>query len=212
MTPDVLCRPATVSDMRKIAQLMQPLVDQNILLGKEMVVLYESVQQFIVAEIDGEIVGYGALHVMWEHMGEVRTLGVIDRVRGKGVGHRLLTELEQHALRLGLSQLVSLTFEVEFFARHGWRILPDAAPVVAADVYAELLRSPDEGIAEMLDLAHVKPNTLGNTRMLKTLRPAAAGSAPAAAGAAAGSAPAAVAGSTREKAERARDERLGDED
>ena len=122
MTPDVLCRPATVSDMRKIAQLMQPLVDQNILLGKEMVVLYESVQQFIVAEIDGEIVGYGALHVMWEHMGEVRTLGVIDRVRGKGVGHRLLTELEQHALRLGLSQLVSLTFEVEFFARHGWRI------------------------------------------------------------------------------------------
>ncbi len=40
---------------------------------------------------------------------------------------------------------------------------------MAADVYAELLRSHDEGVAEFLDLARVKPNTLGNTRMLKTL-------------------------------------------
>jgi amino-acid N-acetyltransferase len=31
------------------------------------------------------------------------------------------------------------------------------------------VRSPDEGIAEFLDLARVKPNTLGNTRMLKIL-------------------------------------------
>jgi amino-acid N-acetyltransferase len=36
-------------------------------------------------------------------------------------------------------------------------------------LYAELLRSPDEGVAEFLDLARVKPNTLGNTRMLKRL-------------------------------------------
>ena len=41
--------------------------------------------------------------------------------------------------------------------------------VVAPDVYSQLLRSPDEGVAEFLDLAHVKPNTLGNTRMLKHL-------------------------------------------
>jgi amino-acid N-acetyltransferase len=36
-------------------------------------------------------------------------------------------------------------------------------------VYSELLRSHDEGVAEFLDLARVKPNTLGNTRMIKTL-------------------------------------------
>ena len=40
--------------------------------------------------------------------------------------------------------------------------------VVSPDVYAELLRSHDDGVAEFLDLARVKPNTLGNTRMLKT--------------------------------------------
>ena len=36
-------------------------------------------------------------------------------------------------------------------------------------LYAELLRSHDEGVAEFLDLARVKPNTLGNTRMIKHL-------------------------------------------
>jgi amino-acid N-acetyltransferase len=36
-------------------------------------------------------------------------------------------------------------------------------------VYAELLRSYDEGVAEFLDLGRVKPNTLGNSRMLLRL-------------------------------------------
>ena len=38
-------------------------------------------------------------------------------------------------------------------------------------MFAELLRSHDEGVAEYLDLARVKPNTLGNTRMLLQLSP-----------------------------------------
>jgi len=37
---------------------------------------------------------------------------------------------------------------------------------VTHEVYDELLRSYDEGVAEFLDLERVKPNTLGNVRML----------------------------------------------
>ena len=40
---------------------------------------------------------------------------------------------------------------------------------VDAETYAELVRSHDDGVAEFLDLARVKQNTLGNSRMLKTL-------------------------------------------
>jgi amino-acid N-acetyltransferase len=40
---------------------------------------------------------------------------------------------------------------------------------VEPDVYAQLLRSYDEGVAEFLDLDRVKPNTLGNTRMMLCL-------------------------------------------
>jgi len=70
-------RAATTSDIRPIAELIQPLVDARILLGKDLVVLFESVQEFTVAvDAAGNVVGCGALHVFWEDLGEIRTLSV----------------------------------------------------------------------------------------------------------------------------------------
>ncbi|MDX2377804.1 amino-acid N-acetyltransferase [Microbacterium sp. LRZ72] len=161
-------RAARTPDIRGIQQILEPFVQRRILLGKDLVVLYESVQQFVVAEDDtGRLVGCGALHVMWEDLGEVRTLIVADDWLRRGVGHAIVDRLEQDARKLGLARLFCLTFEVEFFRRRGFE--PIGEQIVPPDVYSQLLRSPDEGVAEFLDLAHVKPNTLGNTRMLKPL-------------------------------------------
>jgi amino-acid N-acetyltransferase len=161
-------RRATTADVPAIDKLIEPLVQDRILLGKDRVVFYEAVQEFRVAEADGgELIGCGALHVMWEDLGEVRTLAVAAAHRTQGVGHALLTRLETDAQALGLSRLFCLTFETRFFTDHGYTEIGEG--VVSQDVYAELVRSPDEGVAEFLDLARVKPNTLGNTRMLKQL-------------------------------------------
>ena len=161
-------RPARTSDVRPIWELLEPFVQRRILLGKDIVVLYESVQQFIVAEDDqGRIIGCGALHVMWEDLGEIRTLIVLDEWLRHGVGRAIVEALEVSARTLGLTRLFCLTFEVDFFTRRGFS--PIGEQVVNPDVYSQLIRSPDEGVAEFLDLAHVKPNTLGNTRMLKQL-------------------------------------------
>ncbi len=159
---------ATTADVPRIQQLIEPLVQERILLGKDRVVFYEAVQEFRVAETDdGEVIGCGALHVMWEDLGEVRTLAVAQPWLGTGVGHALLNQLQEDARALGLIRLFCLTFEVDFFTRHGYA--PIGEGIVDPDVYAELVRSTDEGVAEFLDLARVKPNTLGNTRMLRVL-------------------------------------------
>jgi amino-acid N-acetyltransferase len=166
--PPFTVRPAVTRDVRGIAALLEPYVQRRILLGKELVVLYESVQQFVVAEdADGRLIGCGALFVMWEDLGEIRTLIVADDWLRRGVGLALVDGLEQRAIQLGLRRLFCLTFEVEFFTRRGFA--PIGEQVVDPDVYSQLVRSPDEGVAEFLDLAHVKPNTLGNTRMMKML-------------------------------------------
>ncbi|HWI31410.1 MAG TPA: amino-acid N-acetyltransferase [Microbacterium sp.] len=163
-----IVRPARTSDVAGIRALLAPYVERRILLGKDLVLLFESVQQFMVAEAsDGELIGCGALHVMWEDLGEIRTLIVKDEWLRHGVGREIVEALEANARVLGLSRLFCLTFEVEFFTRRGFTEIGEQ--VVDPDVYSQLLRSPDEGIAEFLDLAHVKPNTLGNTRMLKSL-------------------------------------------
>lgn len=161
-------RRARTGDIPQIETLIAPLVESRVLLGKDRVVFYEAVQEFRVAEAaDGTLIGCGALHVMWEDLGEVRTLAVSDVWRGRGVGHAILDRLESEARDLGLSRLFCLTFETGFFGRNGYAPIEES--IVSPDVYAELVRSPDEGVAEFLDLSRVKPNTLGNTRMLKQL-------------------------------------------
>jgi amino-acid N-acetyltransferase len=158
-------RPALPADVRGIRDLVAPYATERILLAKEMVGYYEAVQEFLVAQAeDGELVGCGALHVMWDDLAEVRTLAVARAWRGHGVGHRLLEGLIERARALGLRRLFCLTFEVDFFRSHGFSVIQGTP--VPTDVYGELLRSHDDGVAEFLDLARVKPNTLGNTRML----------------------------------------------
>lgn len=164
---EYIIRPARSADITGIRDLLQPMVERRILLGKDLAVLYGAVQEFVVAEVDGALIGCGALHVFWEDLGEVRTLMVSDEWLHHGVGRALVAQLEENAITLGLSRLFCLTFETEFFGRRGFS--PIGEQVVDSDVYSQLLRSGDAGVEEFLDLAHVKPNTLGNTRMLKKL-------------------------------------------
>ncbi|MFJ4029959.1 amino-acid N-acetyltransferase [Paenarthrobacter sp. NPDC089989] len=162
-------RPARTSDVAAIKRLVARLADERILISKETVAYYESLQEFQIAEsAEGEVIGCGALHVMWEDLAEIRTLAAADSWRGKGVGHKLVESLIDKARELGVSRVFCLTFEVDFFVRHGFEVMADQS-AVDPEVYSELLRSHDEGVAEFLDLARVKPNTLGNTRMIKHL-------------------------------------------
>jgi amino-acid N-acetyltransferase len=164
--PAVLVRRARICDVRAIKSLVDHYAGQ-VLLAKQLVTLYEDVQEFRVAEHDGMVVGCGALHVLWEDLAEIRTLAVHPSARGLGIGSALVGQLVGHARELGLQRVFVLTFEERFFGRHGF--VEIAGTPVSPEVYAEMRRSHDEGIAEFLDLPFVKPNTLGNTRMLLTL-------------------------------------------
>ena len=170
-------RRARPADVRAIAELVRPYSDRRILIAKDLITYFEDVQEFIVAEdaatsrppgsTGPSIVGCGALHVMWDDIAEVRTLAVHRNHLGTGVGAAILRELIERARGLGLQRLFCLTFEVDFFSRHGFAEI--SGTPVGTDVFSEMVRSHDDGVAEFLDLARVKPNTLGNTRMLLQL-------------------------------------------
>lgn len=175
MTPTAQKAPFTIrrartSDVRQIRELVAPLADERVLVAKETVAYYEGLQEFRIAEDEaGKVIGCGALHVMWEDLAEVRTLAAHPDWLGRGVGHVLLETLLSDALEIGVSRVFCLTFEVDFFKRHGFTVM-ESQSAVDPEVYSELLRSNDEGVAEFLDLARVKPNTLGNTRMIRDVR------------------------------------------
>ena len=166
---EYIVRQARTRDVPEIRELIDQNVGSRRLLEKHTVNLYEDVLEFTVAETstDGAVVGCGALHVMWDDLAELRTVAVDERRRGAGIGHLIVDELLDRARAVGVSRVFVLTFAVSFFASHGFTEI--SGTPVAPEVYAELLRSYDDGVAEFLDLDRVKPNTLGNTRTLLRL-------------------------------------------
>jgi amino-acid N-acetyltransferase len=160
-------REAKAADVRAIKAIREPL-EGAVLLPHELVGLFEKLQEFLVVEDEKhQVVAAGALHVMWEDLAEVRSIVVDQNLHGKGIGHLLLTALLEKAKTLGIKRVFCLTFETGFFGKHGFQEISDV-PVDEA-TFNELARSHDDGVAEFLDLARVKQNTLGNTRMLKLL-------------------------------------------
>ena len=70
-----IIRPARTSDVKEIRAIIDEYSLQRRMLSKETVTLYESTQEFVVAEQDGKVIGCGALHVLWEDLAEVRKIG-----------------------------------------------------------------------------------------------------------------------------------------
>ena len=164
---EILVRPARTADVRAIRALVDTYSRDGRLLSKATVTLFEDIQEFLIAEFDGEVVGCGALHVMWEDLAEVRTVAVAPAYARRGIGSVLLTALMERAREVGVQRVFCLTFMVRFFEAHGFVEIGETP--VDHDVYQQLLQSYDEGVAEFLGLERVKPNTLGNHRMLAVL-------------------------------------------
>jgi amino-acid N-acetyltransferase len=162
---EITVRRARTADVRGIRRLIDTYSGERRLLSKATVAIYEDVPEFRVAvDGDGVVVGCGALHVLWEDLAEIRTVAVDAAWRGRRVGHQIVEALLDDARELGVRRVFVLTFETRFFGSFGFTEI-DGAPV-PPPVYEQLLRSYDEGVAEFLGLERVKPNTLGNTRML----------------------------------------------
>jgi amino-acid N-acetyltransferase len=163
----LVVRAAKTGDVKKIRKIVDAYTDERRLLFKATVTLFEAVQEFVVAELDGEVVGCGALHVLWEDLAEVRTVAVLEEMHGKGIGNQIMIKILENAKDIGVKKVFCLTFETKFFGAHGFKEI-EGTPV-SPEVYQEMIRSYDAGVAEFLDLESAKPNTLGNTRMLKIL-------------------------------------------
>jgi len=162
----LVARRARTGDVVGIKSLVDKYAGR-VLLAKDLITLYEDVQEFWIVERDGQVIGCGALHVLWQDLAEIRTIAVDPALTGQGIGHVLVEALLRTAREIDVHRVFVLTFEREFFGHHGF-VEIDGTPV-SPEIYEQMRRSYDAGVAEFLDLAYVRPNTLGNVRMLLEL-------------------------------------------
>jgi putative acetyltransferase len=93
---------------------------------------------FLIARMDAEPVGCGALRQVEPAVGEIKRMYVAPSARGAGVGRQLLAELERHARRLGLRRLVLETGERQPEALR----LYERAGFSRIDCFGEYLATP----------------------------------------------------------------------
>ena len=113
-------RKAKMSDVEALHKLINELAEDGLMLPRSRSVLYESLREFTVIEDDGEFIGGGALHIIWEDLAEVRALAIKPEYHGKGIGKLLIKELTNEAKDLGIPQIFALTYQVEFFKKCGF--------------------------------------------------------------------------------------------
>jgi len=119
----LLIRKAKLSDVEKIHELVNYYAEKGLMLSRSRNALYEYIRDFAVAELDGEIVGIGALHILWIDLAEVRALAVKESLFGEGIGRKLVDFFINEAKELDIPKVFTLTYQPEFFGKCGFDVV-----------------------------------------------------------------------------------------
>jgi len=114
---------AEADDVEQMYQLLLPYSEKKIVLPRTHDSLFQHLQEFVVAEYDGRVVGLAALHVYQANLAEVRSLAVDDAHQGKGIGKLLVEACEKVAAGLGLDKVFALTYVTGFFGHMGYKVV-----------------------------------------------------------------------------------------
>ena len=91
-------RPAKVQDVKQMHRIIEFYADNKEMLHRSLNSIYENIQEYVVAEYKGKIIGCGALHVSWDNLAEVKALAVEKTYARQGIGTKIVKTLEQNAL------------------------------------------------------------------------------------------------------------------
>ena len=123
-------RRAKISDVEAIYSLINYYAERDRMLFRSLADIYENLQSFIVAELDGNVVGCCALQIIWSDLAEIKSLAVDQAHKDKGIGKMLVAEAIEQARQLGLPRVFALTLDPAFFERLGFeKIEKDALPM-----------------------------------------------------------------------------------
>jgi amino-acid N-acetyltransferase len=117
-------RRAYVSDVDAMAALINSYARQGLMLPKSHAQLYNNLRDFIVVDVGGAIAGCAGLKITWRDLAEIVSLAVAPEWQGRGLGRSLCEPLIEDARALGIPTVFALTYQVPFFAKLGFEIVP----------------------------------------------------------------------------------------
>ena len=131
---------AAVVDVPVLHRLIMHYAKKHQMLPLSLSRLYECVRDFFVYETPQGVVGCAALHVVWEDLGELRSLAVEPESQGRGIGRMLVEACKEEAVGLRLPRLFCLTYVPGFFKSLGFREVDKAS--LPHKVWADCINCP----------------------------------------------------------------------
>jgi amino-acid N-acetyltransferase len=119
----LIIRKAILPDVEEMFELVNYYANKGLMLSRSRSTLYENIRDFVIIEIDGEIIGIGALHVLWNDLAELRTLAVKDGMIKKGIGRQIVETILEEAKALKIQKVFTLTYQPGFFEKLGFSII-----------------------------------------------------------------------------------------
>jgi amino-acid N-acetyltransferase len=114
-------RRARMRDARAIHDIIEPHAKANAMLARPMSEIYEALRDFLVFDDGKRVLGVVALHFSWENLAELRSLAVVEKLHGQGIGGRLIEACLDEARAFDIQQVFTLTYKPGLFQRYGFR-------------------------------------------------------------------------------------------
>ena len=117
----------TLRDIIDIKEVLKPYVDEGIILDRDEDEIATNIRSYQLVYENKIPIGVGALHIFSPFLGEIRSLGVKKEYQSKGIGKKLVLSLLDEAKKLGLKEVLVLTYQQKFFEKLGFRVIEKEA-------------------------------------------------------------------------------------
>jgi len=122
----ITIRPAEISDGEAIEALVEPYVQQRVLLRRTLDELRDLTRNGFIAERDGQIVGFSAVDIYSKKLAELQCLAVTPDAQRQGIGRLLVEACIECARKHQVLEVMAITAAEGFFRECGFDYaLPD---------------------------------------------------------------------------------------
>ena len=142
-------RRARMSDVEKIHQLVDCWAGEGEILPRTLENIIHDVQNFVVAELDGKVVGCASLYIYQKGLAEIRSVVVDKEFHRQGQGSALVQYLLEFANQMELKTVIVLTYIPDYFSALGFGLIDKSslADNIIEDSDPSSNKNPDDEVA-----------------------------------------------------------------
>lgn len=146
-------RRARMSDVNSIEQQVNYWAGKGEILPRSRDNIIHDIQNFVVAELDGEVVGCASLYIYQTGLAEIRSVVVDKSAQRQGQGQALVQYLLEFAHQMELEKIIVLTYIPQYFAQLGFSKIDKAS--LAENIIEDSEPSPHKDPADEVAMEYV---------------------------------------------------------